>query len=654
MDYCGLSLHSTHRAINKEIAVTFSIKSLAVSISAVIGVAIALQAIYVAIIGGWDITFGRAWILCGAVVVAILSNSLASHRHQAKSWTNHLPEWLLWTIDITLIAVFIVGTLKFIQIQQLIEETIFQYQTLDIGIALAAVVVLLEATRRLFGLPIVIIAAFGILYCLYGQFLPGFLNHSGFTLNRSMQTIWYSFQGVYGMPMGVVLQVVLIFIVFGVILEGTGASDALIRASVALTGHTRGGPAHSAVVASAIFGSMSGSVTANVVGTGSFTIPMIKRRGFSPAMAGGIEAAASTGGQIVPPVMGAAAFLMADLTGEAYTTICIAALIPALFYYGSLFASISIQAGADGIEPLPASERPPLNRMDLMACLLFIIPIAVIVFVLVIGRSPALAGFWAIVAAILLGALNKKNRENRRVIWEVLKKAGQACAWIIIAVGCIGVILGVFNLTGLGISFASVVAEFSKFSLLAALMTTALAALVLGMGMPTLPAYLIIILVLGPVMQGLGAELLPTHMFVFYFGVLSAITPPVAIGAFAAAPIANAHPFSTAIAAVRLAIVGFIIPFIFVYEPSLLLVGDFNIYSFLRVAISLAVAIWLINTALIGFEREKLSILERAVRGVIGAGLLVQVPSLQYAFILVAILLVAFGTVRFRRKQLNK
>lgn len=626
-------------------------KSLVTWAVSLIGVALALQAIYVAIVGGWDITYGRSWILCGAVVIALLSNSLADKatetRHPVLS---KAPLWLLWTIDLILIAIYVYGTLKFIEIQILIEETIFEYDPKDIAIAFAAVIVLLEATRRLFGLPIVIIAAVGILYCLYGQYLPGFLHHSGFTLNRSMQTIWYSFQGVFGLPMGVVLQVVLIFVVFGVILESTGASDALIRASVALTGKTRGGPAHSAVVASAVFGSMSGSVTANVVGTGSFTIPMIKRRGFSPAMAGGVEAAASTGGQIVPPVMGAAAFLMADLTGEAYTTICIAALIPALFYYGSLFASISIQAGADGIEPVPESERPPLNRKDLIACLMFIIPIATIVFVLVMGRSPALAGFWAIVAAVILGAFNKRNRENPTVIWTTLKKAGNSCAWIIVAVGCIGVILGVLNLTGLGISFASVVAEFSEFSLLAALMTTALAALVLGMGMPTLPAYLIIILVLGPVMQRLGAELLATHMFVFYFGVLSAITPPVAIGAFAAAPIANAHPFTTATFAVRLALVGFIIPFIFVYEPSLLLVGTFDLVSFLRVAVCLSLAIWLINTALIGYERQLLGKPERLIRGLTGAGLLIQIPTLQIAFLVISLSLITYGTIRSRRK----
>jgi TRAP transporter 4TM/12TM fusion protein len=633
---------------------TANLKSILNWVSAIVGAVIALQAIYVAMAGGWDITLSRSWILCGAVIVALLNNLLVDKPLKSGKLPSGPLKVAFWIFDLLLIVVFVIATLKFIEIMRLIEETIFEYEAVDIFIAFAGVLVLLETTRRLFGLPIVIIAALGILYCLYGEYLPGFLNHSGFSLNRAMQTIWYSFQGVYGLPMGVVLQVVLIFVVFGVILEGTGASDALIRASVALTGRTRGGPAHSAVVASAIFGSMSGSVTANVVGTGSFTIPMIKRRGFPAATAGGIEAAASTGGQIVPPVMGAAAFLMADLTGSAYTTICIAALIPALFYYGSLFASISIQAGASGIEPIPLSERPPLNKQDLIACLLFIIPILTIVFVLVMGRSPAMAGFWAIIAAVILGTFNKKNRENPRVIWEVLKKAGRACAWILVAVGCIGVILGVLNLTGLGLAFASVVAEFSEYSLFAALLTTALAALVLGMGMPTLPAYLIIILVLGPVMQKLGAELIPTHMFVFYFGVLSAITPPVAIGAFAAAPIAGAHPFSTATAAVRLAIVGFIIPFIFVYEPSLLLVGSFELESFVRVSICLALAIWLINTAMIGYESGHLGPIERSLRALVGVGLLIQIPTIQIGLLVVGILIVVQKRLRARRKDTQK
>ena len=289
-----------------------------------IAAALALQSIYVAYAGPWDIAYGRNTILGAAVVIALISNPVYSPAKTPARWLY----WFGMVLDAALVVVIVVACVRFTQVQRLTEETFYVFSTMDTLLASAGCIALLEATRRLFGLPIVIISALVLLYCFFGNYLPGFLNHSGVNLNRTMENVWYGYQGVFGMPTGVVIRVVLVFVVFGVVLEGTGASDALIRTSVALTGGTRGGPAHSAVVASALFGSMSGSVTAYVVGSGSFTIPMIKQRGFSAPMAGGIEAAASTGGQIVPPVMGAAAFLMADLTGELYTTIAVAALIP--------------------------------------------------------------------------------------------------------------------------------------------------------------------------------------------------------------------------------------------------------------------------------------------------------------------------------------
>ena len=607
---------------------TFSPRAIILGVAALLSAALAVQSVYVAYAGPWDISFGRNMLMGAAVVIVLITRPV--YGALSPSTPIKIGASLL---DAVLIAVAVAATVRFTQVEHLMEVTFYFFSAYDTWLALAGCAVLLEATRRLFGLPIVIIAILVLLYCFYGNTLPGFLNHAGVTLNRTMETVWYGYQGVFGMPTGVVIRVVLVFVVFGVILEGTGASDALIRTSVALTGGTRGGPAHSAVVASARFGSMSGSVTANVVGSGSFTIPMIKRRGFSPATAGGIEAAASTGGQIVPPVMGAAAFLMADLTGELYTTIAVAALVPALFYYGSLFAAISVQAAARGIEPVPEAERVKLTRRDYILSLQFALPILAIVAVLVMGRSPAMAGFVAAVLAAALGLCRSNVRKNPKIFWDVAVKAGQACASILVAVGCIGIILGVMNLTGLGLSFASVISSFSDSWLFGSLLVTAFACLILGMGMPTLPAYLIIVLVLGPVMTKLGADLLAVHMFVFYFGVLSAITPPVAIGAFAAAPIAEANPMRTAFVAVRLALVGFIIPFIFIYEPSLLLIGDFDPVSFVRVCAALAIAIWLLNTGLIGHARTRLRWPERGLRLVFAAGLVIQVPMLQYVLI---------------------
>ncbi|MEM6460792.1 MAG: TRAP transporter fused permease subunit [Pseudomonadota bacterium] len=616
-------------------AAPFDLRKAALFVAALLSAALALQSVWIAYSGPWDIAFGRNMLVGAAVVIALITNPV----HGTARAPSRAMRLAGSTLDVVLIAVIVAACIRFTQVEHLMVQTFYVFTPFDSWLALAGCVVLLEATRRLFGLPIVIIAALALVYCLLGEYMPGFFNHAGVTLSRAMENVWYGFQGVFGMPTGVVIRVVLVFVVFGVVLEGTGASDALIRASVALTGGTRGGPAHSAVVASAMFGSMSGSVTANVVGSGSFTIPMIKRRGFPAATAGGIEAAASTGGQIVPPVMGAAAFLMADLTGELYTTIALAALVPAVFYYGSLFAAISVQAAASGIEPVPAEERIKLTGKDYLASLQFALPILAIVTVLVMGRSPAMAGFVAVVLAVGLGLFRRDNRRSLKLYWDIAAKAGRACASILVAVGCIGIILGVLNLTGLGLTFASVISSFSDTWLLGSLLVTAFACLVLGMGMPTLPAYLIIVLVLGPVMTKLGAEPLAVHMFVFYFGVLSAITPPVAIGAFAAAPIAQSNPMRTAFVAVRLALVGFIIPFVFIYEPQLLLIGTFEPLSFARVCLALALSIWLLNTGLVGYSAGRLSMPMRALRLALAVGLFIQVPVLQYALILASLLL---------------
>jgi len=613
------------------------LRNLTLFIASIIAAFVSIQSIFVAYFGPWDIAYGLNMLVGAAVIVVMITKPTIApqaNRSPLLKASGMVFDWVL-------IAIIAAACIRFTQVAYLMEQTLYFFSSFDVWLALGGIVVVLEATRRLFGLPIVLIAALTLIYCFFGNSLPGFLNHPGISADRAVDTIWYGYQGVFGSPTGVVVRVVLIFVVFGIVLEGTGASDTLIRVSVALTGRTRGGPAHSAVVASALLGSMSGSVTANVVGSGSFTIPMIKRRGFPAATAGGIEAAASTGGQIMPPVMGAAAFMMADLTGEAYTTIALAALIPALFYYGSLFAAVSVDATAAGIEPVPENERIRLTQADYIASLQFLLPIVSIIAVLILGRSPTMAGLVAVTLALALGLFRKKNRSSLKLYWDIAVKAGIACSSILVAVGCIGIILGVMNLTGIGLSFASMISSLSEESLLWSLILTAFACLVLGMGMPTLPAYIIIVLVLGPVVTKLGPDLLAVHMFVLYFGVLSAITPPVAIGAFAAAPIAGSNPMHTAFVSVRLAIVGFIIPFIFIYEPSLLLVLDFDLVNFIRVCIALSLAIWMLNTGAAGYAGERLSLLGRVIRLAIAVGLIIQVAELQYVFIVLAVALLA-------------
>lgn len=597
-------------------------------VAAALGLALAINAIIVAYVGVYDIAYTRALIVYASVVSVLLGCPLAAAVPEGRKFLLMLA----WLADIAAVAAFTIAIWYFVSAADELSTMLVSYGDTDIFVAFLGVCVLLEATRRLFGLPLFIFVIVAFLYGLFGGYLPSAIGHSGFSLAVTMEMVWYGFQGVYGTPLSIVIQVVLIFVVFGVMLEGTGASNALIKIAFALTGRTRGGVGHAAIVSSALFGSMSGSVVANVVGTGAFTIPMIIRRGFKPASAGAIEAAASTGGQIMPPVMGAAAFLMADLIGMSYLMICLAALLPALFYYGALFVAVSLEAGKAGIQPIPPEQRERIDRKTMLDSLMFVIPIAVIIAVLVAGRSPAMAGFCAVIAVLVTAlALNPDLRRNPMRILDTVVKGGAAGASIVVAVAAIGIILGTLNLTGIGLSFASTVAALGENNLLLALLLTAATCLILGMGMPTLPAYLVIVLVMGRSLRELGIEPLAIHLFVFYFGVLSAITPPVAVAVFAAAPIANSHPVATAIAALRLAFIGFVIPFIFVIEPSLLLVLDsFDLGQFLIAILALSVAILALSTAFYAYDGAALSPLHCVFRGIIGLAPLAALLSNRF------------------------
>ena len=625
---------------------------LAGHVSLVLGFLIAVHAVHAAWAGLYDITYTRALIVYAAVLSGLLAQPLAARLpSRAPAWAAPLAHG----VDATMAVVLTVAIWVFLDAAENLNNMLFSYGTPEIAAALGGIGVLLEVTRRLFGLPLFLFILVVLGYGLFGAHLPAPLAHSGFTLSASMEMVWYGFQGVYGTPLGIVIQVVLIFIVFGVMLEATGASNVLIRIAFAITGGARGGVANSAVVASGMFGSMSGSVVANVVGTGTFTIPMMIRRGLRRRMAGAIEATASTGGQIMPPVMGAAAFLMADLLGRPYLEIAIAALVPALLYYGALFLAISLEAGRSGMQPIPRAERPTIDADTALKSLTFLLPIVVIVAVLMLGRSPAMAGFWAVVCVVVCGlTLMPEVRRQPWLLLAALARGGQAGATIVVAVAAIGIILGIFNLTGVGLSFASSVAALGRDNLVLALLLTAGACLLLGMGMPTLPAYLIIVLVMGRSLRQLGIDPLAVHLFVFYFGVLSAITPPVAVAIFAAAPISRSNPVTTGIAALRLAFAGFLIPFFFVLEPSLLLVTDgFDPTRFAVAVLGLAASIWGLSTAFAGYDGVTLGPLRRAARFALGL-LPIAAMLLAWRMELVApvvALLFAADAVAVRRAQ---
>lgn len=564
----------------------------------VLGLVLAMLAIWTAYQGTYDPAYHRTIVFGLSALAVVMHKPLAMRigtGNRAAVLTGILA-------DIVLVGIVALGIERFIGAQDQIANMLVDFSRTDQWIALAALIAVLELTRREFGLGLALVAGAMLLYCLGGQNLPGVFQHAGFSLSQVVETMWYGFQGVFGLPVSVVIELLFIYIIFGVVLEATGAGQALIRIAVRLTGRVPGGSAHAAIMASALFGSMSGSVTANVAGTGTFTIPMMRDKGFRPEFAGAVEAAASTAGQFIPPVMGAVAFMLAQLTGVNYLLVCVAALVPAFAYTAALFLAVYLEARRMGIKGDDPGDLPKLTRDDLFRSLMVAAPVLTVIGVMATGRSPAMAGFWATVAAITMGlAINPDFRRDPARLSKALARGGISGAKIMIAVAAIGIIVAGFNLTGLGLSFSQAVAALGSTNLTLSLLLTAMACLVLGMGMPTLPAYLIIVLVMGPALEALGISKLAAHMFVLYFAVLSAITPPVALAAFTAAPIAQANPMRIAVTAIRLTMIGFIVPFLFVHNPSLLVVLGFDPLDFSIGVIRIAAVVWGLSAGLAGF-----------------------------------------------------
>jgi TRAP transporter 4TM/12TM fusion protein len=564
---------------------------------------------------------------------------------------------LLWIVDLIILFGFIFTLFNFAEVYESLWDGVVILDEPTLAIGFFGTVVIIEMVRRNFGIILPIICIIMLVYAHFGD-LPGIFGHRGFTFEEVVEVSWFSFGGIFGRPTDIVSSIVLVFIVFGAVLEATGATGILLKMATVATARIRGGTAHSAIVASALFGTISGSPVANVVGTGVFTIPMIKRQGFRNSFAGAVEAAASSGGQFTPPIMGAVAFIMAEMVGVPYIQIAIAAAIPAVFYYFSLFASVYAEAVRLGIKPMPEDQIPVLTKNDWVESMRFIIPLAMVVGVLFAGRSPAMAGFSAIVAAFAIGIaidlIDADKRQNLSAyglqLIGALKKGGVQCAQIMVAVGSIGVVIAVVSLTGVAGNFGSLVAELAEGSLIAALAVTALACLVLGMGLPTLPAYLFIVLFVGPVIESLGIPVLLVHMFVLYFGVLSNVTPPVAIAAYAAAPIAGSNPMTTGVQAVKIAAVGFIIPFILIYYPSISLVVNFDWSEFIWIMVRMPIAVWLVATGMIGCDQEELSLIERFLRVTSAIAMLIVDPTLQIGGSVFGVALIVQHKIRAKKK----
>ena len=523
--------------------------------------------------------------------------------------------WLNWVL--AGITVLVCGYLAS-QNQQLVSRSANPTQ-LDLIAGGVLILLVLELARRATGWGLVTVCLLALGYAFAGPYLPGFLAHRGYGVVRLVEQLFLSTEGIWGVPLGVSADFVYLFVLFGAVLDVAGGGALLIALANRVAGRTRGGPAKTAAVASALMGSLSGSAVANVVTTGSFTIPLMKRAGFRPFFAGAIEAAASTGGQLMPPVMGAGAFILATWTNIPYLEVAAAAVIPAILYYAALIAAIHFRAGRMGIEPAGTGDVEKVSdRLHLL------LPLAAIVILLGMGRSPMRAAFWGVTSAFVMAYLRPATRPSLPEIRTVMERAGRGAVQVAAACAAAGIVVGVASLTGIGLRMSELIIQVSGGNLLSALMLTALGSIVLGMGLPTTAAYVVLAALGAPALVQLGVPLLAAHLFIFYFGCISNVTPPVSLAAFAAAGISGAPPLKTAMTAAVLAGAGFVVPFMFVYGPPLLLVG--TIPEITLAFVSAMVGVTALAAAGMGFARRPIAWWERAILFV--AALALVLPGL--------------------------
>jgi len=513
----------------------------------------------------------------------------------------------------------------------------------DLFVSIVGTLLVLEACRRVIGLIMTGICVAAILYALFGPYMPELIIHKGYSIERITTTLWLTTEGVFGLPIGVAATFVYVFVLFGAFLETTGGGNFFIELAHALTGRFSGGPAKTAVVASGFMGSVSGSAVGNVVATGSFTIPMMKKVGYRPHVAGAIEAAASTGGQLMPPIMGAGAFLMAEFTNTSYLTIIKVALVPAIMYYITVLCFVHFEAQKQGLkgqsrEDLPRAWKVIKDGMH------FIIPVIILIYVLVSNYSPMMAGFVAVVSTLATslaaetarwivrrrangpappGGLQFAGRQGKLVL-EALEKGARNAVMVSVACAAAGIIVGMVTLTGMGLKFSSLVLELSFGIKALAILLIGAASLVLGMGLPVTASYIVLATLAGPALLDMGVPLLVSHMIVFWYSQDANVTPPVSLASFAGAGVAGANPMQTAFTSWKLAKGLYIIPLVMAYRPLLGVGPEYSLLSW-DVAFTMITTTFGLVAFAAAIERyliRKATVLETLLLLVAAAGLL--------------------------------
>lgn len=506
--------------------------------------------------------------------------------------------------------------------------------TLDTIVAVLAVLLVLEAARRVVGLPITIVATFFLFYAYFGPYFPGFLNHRGISFNRLMENMFFTTEGILGTPLKVSSTYIFLFLIFGAFLVKTGVGQYFNDFATLIAGRRIGGPAKVAVFSSALQGTISGSSVSNVVTSGSFTIPMMKRLGYSKEFAGGVEAAASTGGQLMPPIMGAAAFLMVEFIGNgiSYWDIVKAATIPAILYFAGIWIVTHFEAKRIGLRGLSKEEMP--DKKYVMKNLYLLAPIIAVIFLLMFGMSITRAALWAIVISIAVGIIHNWRKLRFWDLIDALVDGARAALGVAAATAAAGIIVGVVSLTGVGLAFANGLIGMAGGVLFLLLIFTMLASLVLGMGSPTTANYIITSTIAAPAIIGIlnpdfqtvfiPEVAIAAHLFVFYFGIIADITPPVALAAFAASGISGGEPIKTGVQATKLAVAAWIIPYVVVFSPAIIMVNS-TWYETLWVGTTAFIGMIAIGAGVIGQWVRTINWIERAI--ILISGILLIIPE---------------------------
>ncbi len=529
---------------------------------AVIGIGLSLFELYTAGIIAMTAMRHRSIFLTSILVIAFLTRPL--YKGARRDRLNGAL-----CVDLILVAMSVaVGAYIFIDLNGIFDRQ-GDWSQWDITVGIVLVLLVLEATRRVIGLNLTCIASGFLLFGYFGPYMPDILVHKGYSIERMATTLSLTTEGIFGLPTGVAATFVFIFILFGSFLEKTGAGNFFIDMAYSITGRFSGGPAKTAVVASGFMGSVAGSAIANVVATGSFTIPMMKKIGYKPHVAAAVEAAASTGGQLMPPIMGAGAFLMAEFTQTPYLEIIKIAFIPALLYFFSVILFVHLEAQKEGIWGQPKEVLPRMGK-TIKKGIHFIIPVGILITVLVMNYSPMMAGFIAILAIYFTALLRKDSRISITTLLKTLEQGARNAVVVGVACAAAGIIVGVVNLTGTGLRFSSLIVSLSQGIPLLALGLVAVTSLLLGMGLPVTASYIVLVILAGPALMDLGIPLLTAHMIVFWYSQDANITPPVALESFAASGIAGSSPMRTAFTSWKLAKGLYIIPIVMAYHPLLL------------------------------------------------------------------------------------